>query len=384
MAASYKVVPYTLMNPVLWGRLPRELLLLVLARLPVPEITRLGFHLSKEWTEHGVNMEFNRACDDAKPNMAALLSYAQKPNEFSVRIFDFSKHVWLYEYRLRLTNRGNPPSRSDSTGIESVWMPMASDGGLVCFVSIWICTKANPLCIVVINPLTRVQHELPPLQHECFVLPTLVHMKVDSETKGYKVVVIFERKANCYTVETYDSVSREWSGAVRPWGRILGRAHAWRSRDGNKYFDLYDSWECAFDLEKGQQEFLDGDSFQSEGVSEGLLYTLAGDRMCVLHEKLNPHDLGLEFYFITEFQFQNSANLWVPVVTHGQCFLEDDEDFDLHACEDVLMIRNHIDSANQTCCILNFSTSEWHNLPETSLEDYYIPLMCRVYWNVIP
>ncbi len=109
-------------------------------------------------------------------------------------------------------------------------------------------------------------------------------------------------------------------------------------------------------------------------------YALSGDRVFVLHKKWNRHNILSEFYFITEFQFQNGAEVWVPVRTHGQCFPEKgDESVDLHVCEDVLMLRKRIYSTNQICSFLNLSTSEWHNLPDNSLVNRYVSLMCRVF-----
>jgi len=104
-------------------------------------------------------------------------------------------------------------------------------------------------------------------------------------------------------------------------------------------------------------------------------------------KKLNQYDVGSGFHFITEFQFQKSAEVWVPVRTHGECFPQAGDggwSFNLHGCEDVLMLRNLENGKFQYCWFLNFSTSEWHTLPEKLLEDEDVSLMCRIFWHVIP
>lgn len=361
------------MNPVLWGTLPRELLLLVLARLPVREMSRLRCQLSKDWT---MSHNFNRVCDDANPKMGAQITHVGRASEFSVRIFDYSKCAWLYMYRFHLRHQGH------SLGRRNVWKPMASDGGLFCFVSAWKYTEAHPMCLVVFNPLTRVQHKLPPLHYVHNIPPMLVSMKVDSETKEYKIVVVGKLKGR-HSVETYDSGCGQWSSGPPPWGRIFGHAQDWGIL-GSKCFRLRRSTRCAYDLEgRVVEPLVDFELlFHCDGARVRN-YALANDRMFVLYEKLSS-----TAHFVTEFQSRNSADLWVPVKTHGECTpaAYDYTNFDIHACEDFLMVRRFVDNADDEVhwTFVDLSTSEWRDLPGISPHFYRVSLTSRVSWNVDP
>jgi len=96
------------------------------------------------------------------------------------------------------------------------------DEGLVCFISLWKPTKHNPLYIVVVNLLTRIQHELAPLHYPYFDLPTMVQIKVDFATKCYQVVVVGYNRGGLSTVEMYDFGTKQWSKIALPCGSIFG------------------------------------------------------------------------------------------------------------------------------------------------------------------
>lgn len=128
------------MDPLLWAK---ELVLHVLARLPVRKIHSLRL-LSKESHEDKTataDSEFQQTLDQAHPNMVAALWYVPRdPSKFLVRIFDVTKSTSQHAYRFQLRT-----PKLSAENIDPVWTMMsACDGGLVCFVSNWKYTEANP------------------------------------------------------------------------------------------------------------------------------------------------------------------------------------------------------------------------------------------------
>lgn len=76
------------------------------------------------------------------------------------------------------------------------------------------------------NVLIRLQHEFPPLPYEYSTLHAILQMKMDFDTKCYKVFVVGYNKGRL-TIEIYDSGTRQWTKATPPCGFIFGRAHNW-------------------------------------------------------------------------------------------------------------------------------------------------------------
>lgn len=75
-----------LMNPGLWETLPRELLQLVFARLPVDEIGSLQF-LNTDWQKTILaDSEFHRACNEVHRKMVCLITGANNYDFFWARM----------------------------------------------------------------------------------------------------------------------------------------------------------------------------------------------------------------------------------------------------------------------------------------------------------
>jgi hypothetical protein len=137
-------------------------------------------------------------------------------------------------------------------------------------------------------------------------------MKVNFETKGYKVVVVGNNEGR-YTIETYDSVSRQWSQATPSWSHVLGRAYEWKNFDCNRTrFHWQRARICAFDLVRQQPEHFSFENYEFNGVRM-MRYAIAEDRMFALLVK------GSTDQVIIEFQSPSTANVWVSVKTHGRC-----------------------------------------------------------------
>jgi len=109
MVASCNIVSVDpkMLNPFLWRTLPKDLLLLVLACLPLLDTTRLRC-LSMEWRKDMaiVNLEINQACDEANPTMVAILSHTST-DTFFVTIYDITKCRWPFAYHLYLQRPWN-------------------------------------------------------------------------------------------------------------------------------------------------------------------------------------------------------------------------------------------------------------------------------------
>lgn len=372
------------MKRALWKALPKELLLLVLARLPVPDITRLRC-LSKEWNRDmgTVNSEINQACDEASPTMVACLgrvdNYLSK--EYLVSVCDLSKPSSPYSYRLY---PGSPMS------LEEGWHAMcACDGGLACFVSAWIPSRANPVCIAVVNLLTRVRHQLPPLQYVYSTLPKMMHIEVDPATNCYRVVVVGKLLKGRPQVEIYDSGSRQWTKKTPPLGFIFGFAYRW------KYSLFYKSLRC-LGRTRSLYDFADGKlkRYDEVGPSRGasaMTSVHRKDCMFVLHR--NKSD-GENFpaggrCIITKYRIQIDANEWVQERSYSCSPFEDlcgkgYPSMNLEAWEGYLVVFSYSDDQRTHLWVLDLSTEEWSRVPNWFQAQKYETMLTRCYWNVVP
>lgn len=383
LAASQRVISYDprMMSPARWRNLPKKLLENVFARLPLPDISRLR-RLSRNWGRDMAtpNSEFIRACAEAHPNLVALLSRSgDRDNEFRVRLFDFSKNIWQHSYNFRLRDIN-----------EDGWNLMeAHDGGLVCLVSNWKITDANPLAIVVMNLLTRVQHELPNLLYSYSFPPTMVQIKVNPETKCYKVFVIRQTKVRL-TVEVYDSGMKKWTKGVTPDVIIFGLADEWRPGNNGRH-ELVRRTGCAFDSATHTLVVYEPNRLLRR--RSDIFYAIEMDREFVLHEvvQIDLNDDGSEVlpevFCISEYRAQNNARDWVQVGTHdcpvfGNYSRNEYYNMLLHASDGILMVI--ISSAGrQHCWHLNLSTGVWCELPEY-ISPPFPTIMCKAHWNIVP
>lgn len=111
-------------NPEIWGALPRELLHMVFARLPVHEIVSLQF-LSKEWRQIVSSADFHRVCNEVYPKLVCFISRDQH-YRFWVRVLD---HLGKWHiHQIVVAHPGvdwtAPPVSTLKVACE--------DGGLVC------------------------------------------------------------------------------------------------------------------------------------------------------------------------------------------------------------------------------------------------------------
>ena len=101
---------------------------------------------------------------------------------------------------------------------------LASDGGLVCFVSRMGEKVANPLSIVVLNPLTKEYRVLLAPHSLKNVEPQMVRIMMDRGTHCYKVIVVGQenRGNRAVLAEVYSSSSGTWSTTDSMPGLVFG------------------------------------------------------------------------------------------------------------------------------------------------------------------
>lgn len=327
-----------------------------------------------------VNSEINRVLDETNPTLVAGFSWGVGCSnvEYVVAVCDLSNGS-QYSYR---SNPGNPLTRG--------WDDMgARDGGLICFVSTWRPSRANPVCIIVANLLTRVQRKLPPLKHVYSIPPKMMHMEVNSETKCYRVVVVGENLKGCPTIEIYNSGARKWTKARPSRGVIFGLCYTWRESIYDGHFTRQITTQSMYDFARGQLQHCD-----LKGPSQGtsvITYVLEKDYMFVLHRSTSRGEIfAAEGLCITKYRIQNNANDWVQersyVCSPFQALLEKDYfgKWTLEACEGFLMVFLSTACSYEQFWLLELSTGEWRSLPNCFHGRYHRVLMTRASWNVVP
>ena len=386
-----------LMNSGLWGSLPKEVLQLVFARLPVVAIKRLRC-VSKEWK---VNIdtpgsEFRKACEEASTKTFALVYMDPDDDDrLWARVFDKDSNRW-HVFRI-----------NDEPWVQII----AADGGLVCFVS-----KARRregvrgLCITVLNPLTQDRNELPISEHISGTQPTMVQLSVDRDSKQYKVIVVDSRaRTDCFKggkAYVYDSVTRKWSEAERSLDTVLGLSYEWHQDD--EYCD--EQTECsgpwAYDFAKKQLYELP--------VLFRKCHALTKDRLFVLHvvhrraEKI-PHEyprvphgkipcLFYPVYCITEYQAQRHGTgwMWVQVNAHRcgpfERLPKGEHTMKLYANGGSLMVCLKNDEPSRSpyqydfAWIYDMSTRKWRDLPALNEDELVCDVfddMCELSWDTI-
>lgn len=374
-----------LLNPSVWGNLPRELLPLIFARLPLRGVGRLR-SISKEWRRSvdSIESDFSQALRAVNHTMLALISpMVDALGDFQVRIYDVKTNNWhCYEMHATL--------------VDSITMG-AADGGLVCFVSVVL---DGPLSIVVINPFTLSWRNLPSPPHLGEVQPTMVHLSVDADTGKYKVMVagFKDDGVGGVEIEVYDSETDLWI-KPEPSERLCGYAYDWE-------VNLADNWF---------EEILMGPCVCSDGQLENIWYTavesvwerpnvesyvLMKDRLFVLLKESRRSDpvcftlLSFSVYCISEFE--HNGTTWTKVANHMcdpfELCPKQDYKLSLHAACGFLMVFADIGTDppfyHESGWLYNLSTRTWSDLPTLPQEYNFhadsCDTMCEIKWSAVP
>ncbi|KAL3695761.1 hypothetical protein R1sor_009837 [Riccia sorocarpa] len=191
--------------PSLWQNLPDELLVSVLAKLPLSALKKFS-GVSKRWKALIESQEFARRCDseeltvfsfDSNEDNGAVRNYIAIPN--------FNTNSWE-EHLLDFVS-------SDREYAQFV----VADKGLLCFRIRKVRDENRDIILVIHNPLTRRWKRLTVPYHiegevDGWLDPSgmLRGLRVDRESGSYKVVVAFIQRDLSMKVFIYDSPSDSW------------------------------------------------------------------------------------------------------------------------------------------------------------------------------
>lgn len=361
------------MSPAVWGALPKDLLQIVFARLPLAAISRLKC-LSKEWKAsiETAHSDFCQVCEAINPksSFALVTTDGDQHGVFWVRVFDMKANRW-HEFEF-------------SSGDRYCVAATACDGGLVCLLS--VSPKASrasheylpkPVFLTVWNLLTREKKKLPALKHLDGLYPTMVQLFVDPQTKHYKVGVANQ---NIYDsgmptrAYIYDSQSRKWSKVEKSPRVIFGVAYSWPLVLTDSVAPLL----CKFDFATAQLHKLKC-KVEPWGRADVLSYAVMEDRLFVLHEF--EGELDSPVYCISEYRADvspgndQSGTNWLFEKIHSGCPFENapscpsEFSMDLFAYKGFLLVcaQNDVveDSPfhHQRLWLCSLSTGKWRDLP---------------------
>jgi hypothetical protein len=396
-----------LMDPAVWRNLPEEVVQMVFARLPLHQIVRLQC-LSKAWRWKVTAAEsgFRRLCASAglqKPNMFALADEAlHGMGIVSIKLFDAEAHKWhVFEMTLQ------PQFYCETMS--------ACDGGLVCFVSRMLNRVANPLLIVVLNPLTKEYKVLPTLASLNKVQPQMVQLIMDRETKCYKVVLVGKKNRRTGTVlaKVYSSATGRWSNPDPvPEQLIFGYHFRWTA-DEDDQLAAERVGPCAYACHEAEFLKLGDHVIPSLDSCKG--YALVNDRLFVLHYEtrhqrcrstFRPDEDGytmLSRFVLSEYQGQRIAPYWVRVRVHdctpldrpaGMFPLSENFQIRLYACRNSLLItvENNEFAAFKLVRIFLYDlfTYKWQEIPAVpgGADELNQPMiqaaMCELHWDAVP
>jgi hypothetical protein len=194
------------MDPLLWGRLPEDLVDKLVQYLPVPALLRAravcrrlrDFVFSDKFQEA-------RACVPAWSYLSNketpyLLVFVTIEGHRLCSAYDAVADVWR-----RMPPMPGLPSRAKDC--------VAGDGGLLCFRDV---DEQGQATLFVYNPLMQHHRELPPMQvgnsmiqHEWI----LTHMVMDRFTGAYKIMVLTKKHGlrKGAHMEVYDSHKQTWT-----------------------------------------------------------------------------------------------------------------------------------------------------------------------------
>ena len=356
------------MNPRIWGNLPKELWPRIFARLPLYEIFRLSC-LFKEWNQS----IFKRVAAEAHGKMFARISSrtGSSDHELALHLFDIKSNRW---HKLRLST----PEPCQA---------MSSDGGLVCIVS---RNASGPARIMVCNPLTRAWRELP--GHEfSMIQPCMAQLVMNRDTKCYKVLVVAPEDDVEYAV-MFDSATGLWSSADSFSDVMYGCWYFWTESDEELIAGIESP--CVYDCTRGKLVFLN--------VPEVTIsYALVKNRLFILQNGVVQNTRG-DFWsrVIMEHESSRAENpTWLQLKVHECSHFTDHfrqiierSNYEMHllACEGLLLVATDNELVGplrqELLWIYDLDTCKWHETVAPP-ERFFIEFdtgMCELQWDAIP
>lgn len=393
------------LDPAMWSRLPEELLELVLARLPVPEVHRLRC-LSKKWRRNLVEKSrFMDMCAKRKSmNVFALISQdVDRYGMFWVKMYDMDTNKWNV-FKLFVGNSQEQPYQTMSS----------TDGGLVCFISAWVASQEYYFQLVVCNPLTQAVRKFI-VEGLRTHLVEMLQIVTNRDTGHYKIIVVAALPDySGHVARLFDSRTENWISLDRP---AQGQALSCDPFFSPRYLWNWDSFLpeytqiegdsfglCAWDFTRRNLNDLNDDSNPLAArwaVDEFGDCAYIKDRLFVLHKEgfiakpdndednadddgffsdnsdngLNEHsgEFLVDRFSISEYQGQTRHDNWVKLRTikcspfalrpakqyHG---------IRIFACEGFLLAVAYNDEwhnsyDDQIGWVYNLSTNKWRALP---------------------
>ncbi|KAG0615969.1 hypothetical protein M758_5G080100 [Ceratodon purpureus] len=362
-----------------WNTLPKELIQLVCAHLPLPLLLSLRCSaVEGKWSMNFDDPEFRRLCAEKHTNMCGMVMPAMNYILYIVGVYDvksFSKQkpLWL-------------DTEKAFSGVSS------SDGGLVCFAL--AIRRSDSVVMFVVNPLTGDCRELP----SPGVRP--VHLKMmqlvmNQKEKSYRVLLVGRSNKNASVTRTraffFDSSTGVWSKVSKKSSeRFIGIQYE---------FDrgvLTGDGPCAYDCATGQL---------IDPKVDNLIFplhdrpVLVEDHLFVLEEKSTETPHGLEFSFCIsehEVQVQKDGVSFSKLRDHHcdqfDIFYSNKDCYCLHlrhACKGFLLLtgklslRDYQDRNPDIAWLYNLSTGHWIVLDGPLL--FRPPLLlCELRWDAVP
>lgn len=191
----------------LWRKLPQEVVELVFAHLPLPQIVGLRT-CSEAWSVLSKSSNFLDACSVRYPKLFGLSVWEVHCESMRTTVYDIKSREWLG------VELGAPPRSFfvddeiyDDYSIDTYKNARyASDGGLDCFVPQEPSTYSE---VLVCNPLTNIWKSLP-LSSNFANEKIMMQPTMEDDTKGYKVILVSWKSASstpafsayCYSLQT--------------------------------------------------------------------------------------------------------------------------------------------------------------------------------------
>lgn len=368
-----------MIDPGLWSKLSEDLVGLVFARLPIPQIIELR-KCSTAWSSLSETSSFKRSFAEANPNLFGLLGWDNDLETFRTRMFDAKSKEWHgVELTFPLEN-----------GYMDAWY--ACDGGLVCFVP--ECEDEEdwgPYSVYVCNPLTNSWKALPdlPLGNK---EPVLLQMVTDVDANCYRVILVCrEKKEQALGVNVYDSKTGLWS--TMDSGLAFGSGNTLL---GDRLDPLV--FDCATKI------LFNLDSCPPLEDLKVIRYSFLKDRLFVLHEHLVEPNTGhntSERYVVSEYAWQSSTSELKKLNDYEGTLrglqigsYVGRHDMELFTSSGfILSTWDNLDengSVSQLIRLYDMSADEWRNLPTlvgtpaTRNEKLEGVFMCELRWDAIP
>ncbi|KAG0620538.1 hypothetical protein M758_4G223600 [Ceratodon purpureus] len=172
------------MKGALWGKLPKELIRCVCARLPLPKLLSVQCSVMEEnWRIDLHDSEFRQMCAETHTSMCAMM--VPTLGSMGVYNLEVSRGEPVFWTKLNLPS----PEHADLY-CERSYLISSADGGLLCFA---LRSKSpeneEPIVVIVVmNPLTGECKELPAHGLSPVQL-MMLELVVDRETKLYQVIL---------------------------------------------------------------------------------------------------------------------------------------------------------------------------------------------------